>query len=105
MSTPASLYDEAVKTYEGGDVEQAVEKLKEVLAIDENYTLAHSAIAVYYQKLGKFDEAIAHATKVTELDPDDYFSHMQLSVICQRCGRIQEAEDALAKAHSMGQRK
>lgn len=105
MSTPSSLYDEAVKIYESGDVEQAVEKLKEVLAADENYVLAHSASAVYYQKLGKFDEAIEHAKKVTELEPDDNFSYLQLSVICQRCGRIAEAEDALAKAHSMGQKK
>ncbi|QDT29944.1 Tetratricopeptide repeat protein [Gimesia panareensis] len=105
MSTPSSLYDEAVKIYESGEVEQAVEKLKEVLAADENYVLAHSASAVYYQKLGKFDEAIEHAKKVTELEPDDNFSYLQLSVICQRCGRIAEAEDALAKAHSMGQKK
>ncbi|MCA9015015.1 MAG: hypothetical protein KDA77_06745 [Planctomycetaceae bacterium] len=101
MSTPASLYDEAVKIYESGNVEQAVEKLKEVLALDENYVLAHSASAVYNQKLGRFDEAIAHATRVTELEPDDKFSFLQLSVICQRCGRIAEAEDALAKSNSM----
>ncbi|QDV53247.1 hypothetical protein [Gimesia fumaroli] len=101
MSTPASLYDEAVKIYESGDVEKAVEKLNEALALDDNYVLAHSASAVYNQKLGRFDEAIAHATKVTELEPDDKFSFLQLSVICQRCGRIAEAEDALAKSNSM----
>ncbi|MEQ9070450.1 MAG: tetratricopeptide repeat protein [Gimesia chilikensis] len=55
--------------------------------------------------MGKFDEAIEHAKKVTELEPEDNFSYLQLSVICQRCGRIAEAEDALAKAHSMAQKK
>lgn len=105
MSTPANLYDEAVKIYESGDIEKAVEKLNEVLAIDENYVLALSALGVYYQKLGKFDEAIASATKVTELEPDDNFSFIQLSVICQRCGRIPEAEDAMAKAHAVGPKK
>ncbi|WP_339734163.1 hypothetical protein [uncultured Gimesia sp.] len=101
MSTPASLYDEAVKIHESGETEQALEKLKEALALDETYVLALSASAVYNQKLGRFDEAIAHATKVTELEPDDKFSFLQLSVICQRCGRIAEAEDALAKSNSM----
>ena len=101
MSTPANLYDEAVKIYESGDVEQALEKLKEALALDDSYVLAHSASAVYNQKLGHFDEAIAHATRVTELEPNDQFSFLQLSVICQRCGRITEAEDALAKSNSM----
>ncbi len=105
MSTPANLYDEAVKIYESGEIEKAVEKLNEVLALDENYVLALSALAVYNQKLGNFDEAIAHATKVTELEPDDNFSFIQLSVICQRCGRIPEAEDAMAKAHTVGQKK
>jgi len=105
MSTPANLYDEAVKIYESGEIEKAVEKLKEALAIDENYVLALSAMAVYYQKLGQFDEAIACATKVTELEPDDNFSFIQLSVICQRCGRIPEAEDAMAKAHTVGPKK
>ena len=105
MSTPAKLYDEAVKIYESGHIEKAVEKLKEVLAIDENYVLALSALGVYCQKLGLFDEAIASATKVTELEPDDNFSFIQLSVICQRCGRIPEAEDAMAKANSVGPKK
>lgn len=105
MSTPANLYDEAVKIYESGEIEKAVEKLNEVLALDENYVLALSALAVYNQKLGNFDEAIAHATKVTELEPDDNFSFIQLSVICQRCGRIPEAEDAMAKAHTVGPKK
>ncbi len=105
MSTPAKLYDEAVKIYESGEIEKAVEKLNEVLALDENYVLALSALAVYNQKLGNFDEAIAHATKVTELEPDDNFSFIQLSVICQRCGRIPEAEDAMAKAHAVGPKK
>lgn len=105
MSTPANLYDEAVKIYESGEIEKAVGKLNEVLALDENYVLALSALAVYNQKLGNFDEAIAHATKVTELEPDDNFSFIQLSVICQRCGRIPEAEDAMAKAHTVGPKK
>tara|TARA_R110002111_G_scaffold262702_1_gene340336 strand:+ start:38128 stop:38445 length:318 start_codon:yes stop_codon:yes gene_type:complete len=105
MSTPANLYDEAVKIYDGGDTEKAVEKLKEALALDENYVLALSALAVYHQKLGLFDDAVAYATKVTELEPDDNFSFIQLSVICQRCGRIQAAEDAMAKAHTVGQKK
>ncbi len=52
------------------------------------------ALAVYQQKLGRFDDAIHHAKKVTELAPEDAFSFTQLSVIYQRCGKIFEAEDA-----------
>jgi Flp pilus assembly protein TadD len=56
------------------------------------------ALAVYQQKLGRFDEAILHAKRVTELAPTDAFSFTQLSVIYQRCGKIFEAEDAMARA-------
>ena len=80
-------------------------KLREILKIDPNHSLTHSALAVHLQKLGHLDDAIAHATKVTELEPDDHFSFTQLSVICMRCGRIQEAEDAMAKAHEIQARR
>ena len=99
MADTNKLYDEAVALKDEGNLEGAVAKLNELLEHDENYKLAHSALAVYLQKLDKFDEAIAHAKRVVEIDPQDKFSYTQLSIICQRCGRIQEAEEALARAN------
>ncbi len=104
MTTPDELYNEADALKEQGDLEGAVAKLQEILKIDENHSLAHSALGVYLHKIGKLDEAIEHAIKVTELEPDDSFSFTQLSVIYQRCGRIPEAEDAMAKAQEIQQR-
>lgn len=99
MPTVNELYDAASKLKNAGDLAGAVAKLEEILAIDPNHALTHSALAVHCQKLGQPDKAIAHATRVTELEPNDPFSFTQLSVICQRCGRIQAAEDAMAQAH------
>lgn len=104
MATPDELYDEAHALKESGDLEAAVTKLSEILAVDPNHVLTHSALAVNLQKLGRLDEAIRHAIKVTELEPNDNFSFVQLSVIYQRCGRIPEAEAAMAQAHVVGQR-
>ncbi len=101
MSNPDKMYDEAVKLKEQNDLEGAVAKLKEVIQIAPDHSLTHSALAVYLQKLGRFDDAIQHAIKVTELEPKDPFSFTQLSVIYVRCGKIQEAEDAKAKAHEL----
>lgn len=98
------MYDEADRLKEAGDLEGAVAKLREIVAEDDTYALAHSALAVHLQKLGQFDEAIQHAVRVTELEPDDPFSYTQLSVICMRCGRIPQAEDAMAKSREVQMR-
>jgi len=102
MADVNALYDEAVRLKDAGDLAGAVAKLNECLAIEPNHALSHSALAVYCQRLGRFDDAIRHALKVTELEPSDPFSFTQLSVIYQRCGRIPEAEDAKARAAMLG---
>lgn len=102
MSDLSQKYDAAVALYNEDKLEEAVNVLKELVGEDADYKLAHSALAVYLQKLDRFDEAIEHAKRVVEIDPADTFSFTQLSIICQRCGRIQEAEDALARARMQG---
>jgi len=104
MADINAIYDEAHNLKEQGDLEAAVARLCEALAIDETHTLSHSALAVNLQRLGQYDDAIKHATRVTELEPNDPFSYTQLSVIYQRCGRIQEAEDAMAKSREVQMR-
>lgn len=99
MPTTNELYDEASKLKNAGDLPGAVAKLQEILKIDPNHVLTHSALGVHLQKLGQIDAAIHHATRVTEIEPNDPFSFTQLSVICQRCGKIPEAEAAMAQAH------
>lgn len=97
MPTTHEIYDEAVALKASGDLEGAINKLKEVLEIDPQHSDSHSALAVYLQRVGRFDEAILHANKVCEIAPNDPFSYTQLSVIYVKCGKIQEAEDAKAK--------
>ncbi len=102
MPAVHEIYDEAIRLKDAGNLEGAVAKLQEVLAIDPTHTDTHSALAVYNQRLGKFDEAIEHARKVVEIAPNEAFSYTQLSVIYMRCGKIFEAEEAKARAHAMG---
>ena len=101
MPTVDELYDTATKLKSSGNLAEAVSKLEEILATDPDHVLAHSALAVNLQKLGKPEQAIQHAVRVTELEPNDGFSFTQLSVIYQRCGKIPEAEDAMARAHML----
>jgi len=102
MSTPEQIYDEADKLKDAGKLEEAVAKLNELLNLTPDYALAHSALAVVYTRLRRHDEAIRHALRTCELDPQDAFSFTALSVTYQRAGKIPEAEDAMARAHTLG---
>lgn len=105
MADPVALYDEADKLKDAGQLDEAVAKLNEALAADGNYSLAHSALAVVLQKLGRHEEAIGHAQKVCELEPNDPFSYTALSVTFQRAFAgtqnmqyIRMAEDAMERS-------
>jgi len=108
MTSKSELYNEADRLKAGFQFEAAIEKLKELLAIDDRYVLAHSALAVVYGKVKGHDKAIEHAVRASELEPDDFFSWTALSVTYQRAFAgtnepkyIQMAEDAMAKSKSM----
>lgn len=101
MPTREELYDAADKLKDSGQLEEAVAKLNEALALDANFALAHSALAVVLTKLARHEDAVAHAKKVCELEPNDPFSFTAMSVTCQRAGKIQEAEDAMARARML----
>ena len=101
MPTREELYYAADRLKDSGQLEEAVAKLNEALALDANFALAHSALAVVLTKLARHEEAVAHAKKVCELEPNDPFSFTAMSVTCQRAGKIQEAEDAMARARML----
>ena len=107
MSDVVKLYDEADKLKDEGKLEEAVAKLQEALETDESYALAHSALAVVQQRLGKHEEAVKHAQRVTELEP---FSFTALSVTFQRAYAgtnnleyIRLAEDAMERSRQLSQ--
>jgi tetratricopeptide (TPR) repeat protein len=108
MSDPAALYDEADRLKDAGKLDDAVAKLNEALQADSSYSLAHAALAVVLQKLGRHDEALTHAKRVCELDPDDPFSFTALSVTYQRAfagtnntAYIRMAEDAMERSRML----
>ena len=112
MPDPHTLYDEADKLKDEGKLEEAVGKLNKALALEPNFALAHSALAVVLQKLGQHEEAVKHARKVCEIEPDDPFSFTALSVTYQRAfagtnntGYIRMAEDAMEQSRILQSRR
>lgn len=111
MPDPAKLYDEADKLKDEGNLDQAVTKLEEALKVDSNYTLAHSALAVVLQRMGRHEDAIQHARRACELEPNDPFSFTALSVTYQRAFAgtqnmqyIRMAEDAMEQSRILQSR-
>jgi tetratricopeptide (TPR) repeat protein len=112
MSDPVKLYDEADTLKDAGKLEEAVAKLEAALAADPNYALAHSALAVIQQKLGRHEDAITHARRVCDIEPTDPFSFTALSVTYQRAfagtnnmSYIRLAEDAMEQSRILQSRR
>jgi tetratricopeptide (TPR) repeat protein len=111
MADPVALYDEADKLKDAGKLDDALSKLNEAVAADPTYALAHAALAVVLQKLGRHEDAIQHAQKVCQLEPDDPFSFTALSVTYQRAFAgtnnmqyIRLAEDAMERSRMLQSR-
>ena len=108
MPDVVTLYDEATRLKNEGRLDDAIAKLKEAVAADDTYALAHSALAVVLQRQGQHEEAIVHAGRVCELEPGDPFSFTALSVTYQRAfagtqnvGYIRMAEDAMERSRQL----
>ncbi|MBX3424925.1 MAG: tetratricopeptide repeat protein [Pirellulales bacterium] len=111
MADVVALYDEADRLKAAGDLEAAAAKLAETLEVDETYALAHAALAVVLQRLGRHEEAVRHAQRVCELEPNDPFSFTAMSVTFQRAyagtgetGYIRLAEEAMERSRMLSQR-
>jgi len=108
MADLTAMYDEADKLKDEGKFEEAIEKLNAILAEDENYVLAHLALAVAYGRVGRHEDAVRHGQKACEVEPEEAFNFTAMSVTYQRAFAgtqnqqyIQRAEDAMAKANAL----
>ena len=106
MSDLHTLYDEAEKLKDAGNLEEAIGKLQEIIEQDDSFILAHLTLAVLYGRVNKHEEAVQHGEKSCELEPDEAFNFTAMSVTYQRAFAgtqnqqyIQMAEDAMARAH------
>ena len=108
MASVHELYAEGEKLKDDGKYEEAKDKFLEVLQIDQDFALAHLALAVMYGKLGDHQQAVQHGERACDLEPTDPFSFTALSVTYQRAMAatqdwqyMHKAEEAMARAHML----
>jgi len=106
MSEVSALYAASEQLKDNGQLEEAIAKLHEVLAIDPNHVLSHLALAVLYGRVDQHEKACEHGEKACQLEPNEAFNFTAMSVTYQRAWQgtqrqdfIAKAEDAMAKAH------
>jgi tetratricopeptide (TPR) repeat protein len=110
MSDIYSQYNDVEKLIDDEKFPEAIEVLKQIVAQDDSFVLAHLALARVYTKTGQHIEAIAHGEKACALEPTDPFNFTALSVTYQRAWAgtqdqqyITKAEDAMARARQVQQ--
>jgi lipopolysaccharide biosynthesis regulator YciM len=109
MSDIHQRYTDVEKLIDQEKFEQAIEGLCTIVAEDDSFVLAHLALARVYTKTAQHEQAIVHGERVCQLEPNDSFNFTALSVTYQRAWAgtknqdyITKAEDAMARAHSLG---
>jgi tetratricopeptide (TPR) repeat protein len=101
MASKEEIYDQAVDLYGEGQLEQAIARYREAIALDAGYADAWHGLGMAFSELGRHDEAIAAAKKLIELAPDDVLAHTTLSRFYQAAGKVPEAEAAGAQARML----
>ncbi len=102
------LENEATALKNDGNPQGAIEKLLELLAIDDTFVRAHMALSVLYHTVKDYEKSVQHAERVVELEPGDPFNFSALSIAYQRAFEhtrdpefIQKAELAMARSRGV----
>ena len=77
--------------------DESIVRLKEVLAMDPNYSIAHIFLSLAYDQKGMFDEALAEAQKALALFEGSETRLASLGYAYARAGKKQEAQRILER--------
>lgn len=89
-------YDDAMFDFSTGDYDQAITKLKAVLAQDAVHFDAQLALGMAYYRKGEYKVAIEEGRKAQKLRPGDQLVHTNLSLFYMKAG-----DKGLAEHHGM----
>lgn len=98
MPNAEELYYDAVDCVAEGQLDDAITKYKEAVALDPRFADAWEGLSMALADKELWNEAIDAAKKVVELTPNEQLGYTNVSRIYQRAGDVPEAEAWAAKA-------
>jgi Flp pilus assembly protein TadD len=91
-------YDDAMLDFSRGDFDEAIVKLKDVLAQEPEHFDAQLALGMAFYRKGDFASAIAEGHKAEKLRPQEQLVHTNLSLFYMKSGDKVTAEKYGLKA-------
>jgi predicted Zn-dependent protease len=108
MPTVDELFKQSEQLRREGKTAETIEKLQEVLKLDDTHVLAHMTLARLLCKAQRPLDAIPHSEQACRLEPNEYFNWAALSQTYQQCFEatqdrlyILKAEEAKTKSHQL----
>ena len=102
--TPQDLFKQALEDYKNNLSDSACNKLWHSLEMDSTFEDGYEALAVILINQEKIDAALGILKDWLKINPNAVMAYTNLSRCLMRKGMIQEAEDAQAKAATLGWR-
>ncbi len=85
-------YDDAMFDFSAGDFDQAIGRLKKILAEDPAHFDAQLSLGMAYYRKGDYAAAIAEGHKAETLRPNEQLVHTNLSLFYMKSGDKKTAE-------------
>ena len=101
MEAKERFYQESLELYRSGNLNQAIEKLEESLALDPAFSDALETLGILYSKADRLDAAIETMKRLAKVSPNHVMAHANLSRFYVEKGMILEAEQEQAEARRL----
>ena len=98
------LYKKALEDYRHSRTEDAYKKLSHAIEMDSQFEDAYEALAVILINQEKISAAVQIIASWLKINPNAVMAYTNLSRCLMRLGKIPEAEEAQAKAATLGWR-
>ncbi len=94
-------FEEAVDLYDQGNVERAIELLKQLISERKDFDSAYSYLTTIYVKLGRMNEVVDMLRKAHEDNPGSYKIALDFGIFLMEAGRYDESILVLNKAMAL----